>query len=167
MLSQLHAKLGFQYLWIDSLCIVQDSPSDWDYASSQMATIYRNSFLTIAATRSTNGSGGFFFERNKDYTCLRRYPISGSENNIFLSRKLPLHMVKELFQDGTTKYPLHARAWAFQERLLSPRIIQYTEGELVWECKTRTRCECTLFDVEDDGEQYVSSSDFRTYKKRF
>jgi hypothetical protein len=84
-----------------------------------------------------------------------------------LRRKLPLHTVKELFQDDTTKYEFHTRAWAFQDRFLSPRIIQYTKDELVWECKTRTRCECTLLDGEDDGKQYVSSSDFRTYNKQF
>jgi len=39
--------LGIQYLWIDALCIIQDCEEDWKIQSSEMARIYKNSFLTI------------------------------------------------------------------------------------------------------------------------
>ncbi len=53
-------KLGIRYLWIDSLCIVQDDPADWQAEASRMATTYRNSWLTVSATSSTSPSSGVF-----------------------------------------------------------------------------------------------------------
>lgn len=52
--------LGVHYLWIDSLCIIQDSEADWERESSKMASIYKNAYLTVAASRSSDGSGGCF-----------------------------------------------------------------------------------------------------------
>ncbi|EER38572.1 conserved hypothetical protein [Histoplasma capsulatum H143] len=52
--------LGIKYIWIDSLCIIQDDARDWDVESSNMAAIYTNGHLTIAATMSANGAGGLF-----------------------------------------------------------------------------------------------------------
>jgi hypothetical protein len=59
-------KLDVRFLWIDSLCIVQDDPSDWEVEASKMASIYSASFLTIAAVSSFNGNGG----------CIPEYPPS-------------------------------------------------------------------------------------------
>lgn len=53
-------QLRIQYLWIDSLCILQDSHLDWERESSKMATVYANSYLTIAATSSRGDSNGCF-----------------------------------------------------------------------------------------------------------
>ena len=52
--------LGIRYLWIDSLCIVQDDKKDWAVEAAKMAHIYRGSYLTIAATSAANGDGGLF-----------------------------------------------------------------------------------------------------------
>jgi hypothetical protein len=52
--------LGVTYLWIDSLCIIQDSPSDWEYEASRMGDVYANSYLTIAASSSLDDSSGCF-----------------------------------------------------------------------------------------------------------
>ncbi|KAH8599532.1 heterokaryon incompatibility protein-domain-containing protein [Bisporella sp. PMI_857] len=41
-------KLKIRYLWIDSLCILQDDSADWDKELSKMSDIYKNSYLTIA-----------------------------------------------------------------------------------------------------------------------
>ena len=51
-------RLGIRFLWIDSLCIVQDDPSDWEMEASKMASIYSSSYLTIAAISSLNSNGG-------------------------------------------------------------------------------------------------------------
>jgi hypothetical protein len=55
--------LGIEYLWIDSLCIVQDDRSDWEVESKKMGDIYFNSFLNLAATHSPNSQGGLFSSR--------------------------------------------------------------------------------------------------------
>jgi hypothetical protein len=39
--------LGIAYLWIDALCIIQDSPSDWACEAAKMPKVYANSFLNI------------------------------------------------------------------------------------------------------------------------
>ncbi|SPO07735.1 uncharacterized protein DNG_10430 [Cephalotrichum gorgonifer] len=56
-------QLGLRYLWIDTLCILQDDHSDWVGESARMCNVYENSTLTIAATRSTGSSEGFLGNR--------------------------------------------------------------------------------------------------------
>jgi hypothetical protein len=57
-------KLGLQYLWIDALCIIQDSSAEWHKEASQMDKVYGNSLINIAATSSTDAEGGLFKERD-------------------------------------------------------------------------------------------------------
>jgi hypothetical protein len=56
-------ELGVRYLWIDALCIIQDSEEDWVRESAVMADIYQNAFCNIAATASANGTQGCFRQR--------------------------------------------------------------------------------------------------------
>ncbi|KAF2972517.1 hypothetical protein GQX73_g1213 [Xylaria multiplex] len=58
---ELAAKLGVVYIWIDSLCIVQDDAEDWKRESAKMADYYQHAWLTVAATR-THNDGGLFGE---------------------------------------------------------------------------------------------------------
>ncbi|KAL2198294.1 heterokaryon incompatibility protein-domain-containing protein [Corynascus similis CBS 632.67] len=53
-------RLGVRYLWIDSLCIIQDSREDWEREAARMADVYANSYLTIAASSSPDSHGGCF-----------------------------------------------------------------------------------------------------------
>jgi hypothetical protein len=53
-------KLGFDYLWIDSLCIIQDDESDWIIQSAQMAGVYQGAILTISADGAQNSHEGLF-----------------------------------------------------------------------------------------------------------
>lgn len=53
-------RLGFIYIWIDSLCIVQDSAEDWRHEGGRMDSIYANASLTLAATRSMDSTQGCF-----------------------------------------------------------------------------------------------------------
>jgi hypothetical protein len=50
--------LGLKYIWIDSLCILQDSREDWEIESGKMGSIYRNSTVTIAALTSPGSKHG-------------------------------------------------------------------------------------------------------------
>jgi hypothetical protein len=53
-------RLGHKYIWIDSLCIIQEDENDWQRESAKMASIYESSILTIAATRASDGTKGIF-----------------------------------------------------------------------------------------------------------
>jgi hypothetical protein len=59
-------KLGFRYIWIDALCIIQDSPSDWAKEAAHMHKIYRQSTLTIAALTASDSSPGIFVPRSSN-----------------------------------------------------------------------------------------------------
>lgn len=130
-------KLGISYLWIDSLCIIQDSKEDWQAESSKMASIYANSTVTLAASRAASDSEG----------CAAMSPdIHHSQRLTYLS---PDGLPQTISIRGTLTHgqglvplPLLSRAWVFQERLLSPRIVHFTHEELVWECMEQTTCEC-------------------------
>jgi len=120
-------KLGVQYLWVDSICIIQDSNEDWEFESRQMKDYYRNSYITISALQSPDSHHGIL-------ACLN--PVTHiklvSELNLYLRPSLPDY--RELFQ----KALLNHRAWALQERLLSTRIIPFSEKEIFWECLSCT-----------------------------
>jgi hypothetical protein len=58
------SKLGLEYLWIDSLCIIQDDEDDWRQESALMSTVYGNSYLNIAAAGASDGSPVAFLKTN-------------------------------------------------------------------------------------------------------
>lgn len=122
--------LGFRYLWIDSLCIIQDDPHDWEAQSATMASIYGSSIVTISAPSSSNSKIGFLHPRSPYPTVNLDFTLSdGSVATVQLRRRL------KTFRETVTSGPLYQRAWAFQERLLSRRILHYAEGQLHWECQ--------------------------------
>ena len=51
---------SIRYLWIDSLCILQDSQEDWQEESSAMGNVYANSSCNVAAAASADPHGGLF-----------------------------------------------------------------------------------------------------------
>jgi hypothetical protein len=57
-------RLGVRYIWIDSLCILQDSTKDWLYQSAQMDQVYNNSLCNISATAARNSSEGLYVDRD-------------------------------------------------------------------------------------------------------
>lgn len=129
-------KLGVQYLWIDSLCIIQDSVEDWRDQGSKMAEIYESAIFTIAATRAKNSSEGLFVRSDSKYVF--RYMTVAS-----LSRGRPpytMHIREQL--PHAINYPLLKRGWTFQESKLSCRTFSFENDELLWQCKNEIKCEC-------------------------
>ncbi|ETS05802.1 HET-domain-containing protein, partial [Trichoderma reesei RUT C-30] len=99
--------LGIKYLWIDSLCIIQDSAEDWKEQAAQMCEIYTGGYVTFAAAWSADSDVGLFRE-SPSFTM-------------------------------TPELPLLSRAWVYQERLLSPRIVYFTRYEVAFECARGSR----------------------------
>ena len=138
-------KLGVQYIWIDSLCIVQDDKYDWETESATMAAVYQNAYLTIAASLAADGSGGCFSTRE-----ITTY-FAGFLNDAADSRNYSVHVRESFSHDefsadntvaATLSNPLLGRAWTFQERGLSTRILHFGRAELLWECRANKDCEC-------------------------
>jgi hypothetical protein len=57
--------LGIQYLWINSLYIIQDSREDWSNQAPHMASVYGSAYITIAADAASNSSQGFLNYLNR------------------------------------------------------------------------------------------------------
>ncbi|KAI1734581.1 heterokaryon incompatibility protein-domain-containing protein [Xylaria scruposa] len=118
------AELGIRYIWIDSLCIVQDDPDDWEREAATMGDVYLNSYLTIAATRAPNSEAGFLGPRS--FTQTVKLPGLSTENIYACQRRS--------FAIDVDDGPLNRRAWVLQERILSPRTLHFTEHQVYWEC---------------------------------
>ncbi|PVH88185.1 HET-domain-containing protein, partial [Cadophora sp. DSE1049] len=146
--------LGIRYLWIDSLCIIQDDMKDWEVESAKMADVYMNSQLNIAATHSSSGKGGCFAER---------WSLDNEELEYKIYVRNALHVAHDHFtrsMDYTNTMelasPLLSRAWVFQERLLSVRTLHFHAEELIWECGSGISCECSrLEDYQGATESQV------------
>ena len=150
-------KLGFRYIWIDALCILQDSLEDWEYHASIMARIFTDSQLTISASSSSDGSGGCFSSRAKDSWTVHSlgrqvwnpalwlpYTQEGRDREGCVKTfTVRLKIPHGLFQNRQPKEPLLKRAWVFQEQILSARNIHFASGELYFECRSYVACECS------------------------
>ena len=149
-------RLGFRYIWIDSLCILQDSKDDWEYHAASMAKIYTNSQLTISASAGQDGAHGCFTSRLHEpyvFNSTRKpvydtklwlpLEVDGRDRDgcvkTFSITLMPSH---GLYGNRRPKEPLLNRAWVFQEQILSPRIVHFASGELYFECKSHLTCEC-------------------------
>lgn len=135
------AKLGVSHIWIDALCIVQDDPDDWERESARMADIYQNSFLTLAATSSSNGMGGCFSDAKTVAPSEHERKSLVGLGGIVVRPKLQ-HWAWPPSQASMKLHPLLSRGWAFQERILSPRVLHFCKNELLWECREESICEC-------------------------
>lgn len=145
-------RLGIKYLWIDSLCIIQDSKEDWHIESTQMADIYENSYVTIAATASNNGQGGCYrttSEMEKDQEIELESDVY-EPARLYLRKPLrhfDLHVDIHRNKQGSD-FPLLERAWVLQERLLSPRTLHFCNREIVFECRETMQCQCGEADIQ-------------------
>ncbi|MCJ1450484.1 hypothetical protein MMC28_000815 [Mycoblastus sanguinarius] len=141
--------LGVKYLWIDCLCIIQDDHDDWAKESAAMGRLYANAFITVAADKAQSSNEGCFLTEDdlgKRYYRMRFADEAGKSSFVYVRQRTriqqspTLETVSCYAEDARSK--LETRAWTLQERLLSPRIVHFTETEMMWECNTRNICEC-------------------------
>ena len=135
--------LGIRYIWIDALCIIQDSPGDWVAESADMYRVYRESICNIAASDSTDGSGGLFFQRETEFIEPLRFTcvLDGVPNT-----ECVLTNGDGMWREELEKSPLYRRAWVFQEQLLAKRALHFTRQQIVWEC-----LECISTEIYTQG----------------
>lgn len=155
-------RLGLNYLWIDSLCIIQDDADDWALQSSRMAAIYENAYVVVAATRSRTGDDGCFSTRTPSHQ-ISVVDEAGKEYNIYVKLKISHREFSESPSSLDTM-PLFSRAWVFQERLLATRVIHYTSREIMWECKENLNCECHGVHGMQEGRDWPHSKNGGSFK---
>jgi hypothetical protein len=102
-----------------------------------MADIYEGAFITIAATRSSDSEGGCF-SRSQGLSQPTRLDSSGLfACKVLVDFPLPAY---SLASDGGP-WPLLPRAWVFQERFLSTRVVHFTDYQVIWECRSMQESE--------------------------
>ncbi len=138
-------KLGFTYLWIDSLCIIQGDEADWEREAVAMASVYTHGLLNLAASYSADSHGGLMLKRGQVHVtpCSWKHestPVSSSSpsgkwteaNQVCWS----FDPQSEFIELGTgSPLPLVSRGWVLQENVLSPRTVHFLPGEVIWECR--------------------------------
>jgi hypothetical protein len=136
--------LGPRYLWIDSLCIIQDDEDDESHEIAEMSSIYTNSYITIAATRSESSMHGCYSTGSLHH---QDYPLLSSKQRNESTMGTDLYVREKIAHIGKERAitPLLKRGWVCQERLLSPRVLHFCEKELVWECRESSSCQCSCF----------------------
>ncbi|KAJ4404448.1 hypothetical protein N0V85_004868 [Neurospora sp. IMI 360204] len=126
--------LGIRYVWIDSLCIVQDDLEDWKIQSSMMQDIYSHGYLNLANVLGKHADG---LELSRDPTAtspciLSRTTLAHADGSTTTEHWGCIEdgSWREQIQDA----PLYTRGWCYQERFLSARTVQFGQ-QLYWECR--------------------------------
>ncbi|KAF2971461.1 hypothetical protein GQX73_g2047 [Xylaria multiplex] len=128
-------KMGFRYLWIDSICIVQDDDNDVLTEMAHMDKIYEHADLLISASRSASANGGFLqpiapeeVEKTEiELSIPFKYRYQGETGRVVLEKWFESRA-------DLTPEPIHSRAWTLQEHLLSKRILSFNTTGLSWQC---------------------------------
>lgn len=142
-------KLGFRFLWVDRLCIVQDDREDWANESSRMCEVYSRSALTISVPICKESSQSFLAERRRGFREQSRFvTVTHNEGGSKL-RSASWFSYADMSHDGpwvlensweTMKHRVNhednrwmLRGWTFQEWMLSPRVL-HIDSMTTWDC---------------------------------
>lgn len=137
--------LSIPYIWIDALCILQDSYDDWACEASQMDEIYAGSYVTVCALTSSSCQEGFLLRDEPRVRVLTNFTngtAGGSDyylQKVMWSEEDPvIHNWGRLIIDSS---PWNQRAWTYQEQALSTRRIYFTKAGMLFHCGKTIRSE--------------------------
>jgi hypothetical protein len=180
--------LSIRYLWIDSLCLVQDDVQAKLEESVRMDEIFGNTFLTIGATSATDSSSQPLFPAKTPPFKIQTTDNKGQLSKVYVREQPSHYSFKAPFDEGShmnewelpfnmseeanLHTPLLKRAWTYTERLLSPRVLHFTKSEMILECREGYSCECgriddTTFDsrtidsIKQEFSRIVSEANLR------
>ena len=157
---QLTNALGLSYLWIDSLCIIQDSTVDWEVESTTMCDIYRGSTINVAASASVDCNGGLFRQRNPLLVTPCIMDVSYKQE-AGARKGGPYALSCEIAcdRDPLVDEPLSRRAWPVQERILAPRTVYFTARKIYFACCKKMTSDvdpCSLIGYNGFNEDLVN-----------
>ncbi|KAI1733811.1 heterokaryon incompatibility protein-domain-containing protein [Xylaria scruposa] len=133
--------LGMRYLWVDLFCIVQDSTLDWDRESATMASVYRNSYVTIAASGASSSHDSLYLEHFQ----ISSFPVPVHLGDLYEGGKRVhyLHCARLSLRKTLERDALQQRAWTLQETQLAVRVLYFSQHELFWQCRQGVTRELT------------------------
>ncbi|KAF5625601.1 hypothetical protein F52700_8966 [Fusarium sp. NRRL 52700] len=134
-------RLGFRYLWVDALCILQSEgqddnrhKEDWSYEAARFGEYYENATLTIAATGAISSQQGLFLDRPALLFDPKPVTLAIKKNG-GVTKYVSIQPPGPLWEMSIQNAPLLTRGWATQERVLSKRILHFGASCLLWECR--------------------------------
>ena len=129
--------LGERYLWIDAVCINQQSDRDKIEQIAQMDRIYSSSILTIVAAAGSNANTGLpGLQENSRIP----FQLTKRVGSYILRTALPSDPRIGIIDSA----PWNQRGWTYQERLLSRRCLIFTFHQIYFQCRSGIRSEDTV-----------------------
>lgn len=127
-------QLGVRYLWIDSLCIIQNCEEDWERESAQMGAVYRDALIMIGANASRGSTDGILKNVQQDLrrtASIKLFPDSKQLDFVsIVSKDFEEEDFWTLYMEGS----LNSRGWTLQESFLASRILHYGLRQIYWQC---------------------------------
>ncbi|KAJ0273961.1 hypothetical protein CBS470a_011996 [Colletotrichum nupharicola] len=158
-------ELGFKFLWIDALCIIQDDYDDKVKELKRMGDIYQNATFTIVASTAKDVKEGFLGKRaptyettgNPDGQVQPVFEVQAEVDGPTGHEQQTMILIPDKLDEME---PWYERAWTLQELLFSRRRLQYRARQTTW------ICHCSESLVEDCdgwvggmGNTYLNYSD--------
>ncbi|KAJ1333199.1 HET domain-containing protein [Microdochium nivale] len=138
--AQIAQWFGVNYLWIDRLCIYQDSAEDWQREAGTMKDVYQNADFSIAALGGKDSDGGCFFDRDPSKSVITTVHTKLAEAHpptaFLCEHDYGAHDYTSLQEE-----PLTSRSWVVQERLLASRTLYFGSRQVYWECRESVHAE--------------------------
>lgn len=164
--AQLTARLGVKYIWIDSLCIVQDDVNDWKREAGKMARYYESAWLTIAVDSTESLCAPVHLgvlppvvhlpytdDAGQHAAGLSIQPLAGNHPHL-----------PDLYTEAITNSELLSRGWVFQEWLLSPRIAAFSQNAGVFLVCSESLPHSALLDTEVKAHAGRQDNADKSYK---
>lgn len=131
-------RLGLRYVWIDALCIIQDSAEDWNVESKKMGSLYHDALVTVAAATSIKSTEGFLkcvppHQGQEDMFNIKLSSDPQNTKTVKLAFQIP-EVDDETLRGLFGSAPLHTRGWCLQETIISPRILHFGTKMIYWHC---------------------------------
>ncbi|CAJ0550130.1 Ff.00g100600.m01.CDS01 [Fusarium sp. VM40] len=143
--------VGVRYIWIDSLCIIQDDDDDWNVESVKMEQVYSNALCVLAASSAGSSMDGFL-KRSDPY---RPYMVLKSQSGgiSYLCKNI------DNFERDVDEAILNTRGWTLQERALARRTVHFTDNQVYFECGKGVHCE-SLSRLTNPRPSFLGDSNF-------
>ncbi|KAI0198028.1 hypothetical protein F4808DRAFT_473132 [Astrocystis sublimbata] len=144
-------ELGRQYVWIDSICIVQGPGGDFNHEAKRMEQVYRGAYCVLAPSRSPGHYAGFLKPRNPRETVVLKQGKS----------RAPFYVCENIddFDHHVLQGSLNQRGWVLQEHALARRTIYFTDSQTYFECGNGVQCE-TMAKLENEVASFLGDPNF-------
>lgn len=160
-------ELGFLYIWIGALCIIQD---DYDFKAvelGQMDDIYESASITVVAARASSVGEGFLTRRQPagastpDKVFKMAYKRPDQEQSTVDNWVVFVPRDETNWEASETKEPWESRAWTLQEDVLSRRQLRFGTKQTSWVCH------CSQKPYEDFDGWFWADLEYERRRRRF